>query len=102
MDYLKFLFHCVCYPFASGIWRHNSSLPATWKGYWAVEGTSDSAAADPHQGPSITLINPQSTSEKEYQDIYTMCSATLNGNRFSGEISLSARHPWGQGNLAQP
>jgi hypothetical protein len=48
------------------------SLPATWKGYSAVEDTWDSAAGDTSRGPAITLANPQSTSEKKYQDIYIM------------------------------
>jgi hypothetical protein len=55
------------------------SLPATWKGYSAVESTWDGGDnSGPHgyevseRGPEITLRNPQSTSSQPYQDIFIM------------------------------
>jgi hypothetical protein len=55
------------------------SLPKTWKGYSTVEGTwHDANNGGPHgdeileSGPEITIVNPQSTSAKQYQDIYIM------------------------------
>lgn len=55
------------------------SLPATWRGYSTVESTWDGYDDNgPHghevltRGPEITLVNPQSTPTKHYQDIYIM------------------------------
>jgi hypothetical protein len=55
------------------------SLPRTWRGYVTVEKTwTDANNSGPHgdqvleSGPRITIVNPQSTSAKQYQDIYIM------------------------------
>src|SRR5271165_2842894 len=55
------------------------SLPSTWKEYSTVEGTwSDADSRGPdgdgivESGPQITIVNPQSTEAKKYQDICIM------------------------------
>ncbi len=56
-------------------YRFTFSLPTTWKGYSTVEDTWTSAAGESDvsaSGPSITLVNPQSTPSKPYQDISIM------------------------------
>ena len=67
------------------------SLPATWKGYSVVEDTWDSVAGDTPKGPSITLTNPRSTSEKKYQDIYIMVFSHAQWDSLQrGEYAVSA------------
>jgi hypothetical protein len=67
------------------------SLPATWKGYSAVEGTWESAVGDTPKGPSITLTNPKSTSEKRYQDICIMVFNHAEWDSLQrGEFAVSA------------
>jgi hypothetical protein len=67
------------------------SLPATWKGYSAVEDTWNSVVGETPKGPSITLKNPQSTTEKEYQDIYIMVFSHAQWDSVQrGEFSVSA------------
>jgi hypothetical protein len=77
------------------------SLPATWKGCSAFEGTWDSAAGDPHQGPSVTLINPQSTSEKGYQDIYIMVFSHAQWESLQGGDFAVSAAPVGPGELGR-
>src|SRR5882672_1546241 len=55
------------------------SLPRTWRGYVTVEKTwTDANNSGPNgdqvleSGPQITIVKPQSTSAKQYQDIYIM------------------------------
>jgi hypothetical protein len=67
------------------------SLPATWKGYSAVEDTWESAVGDTPKGPSITLTNPKSTSEKRYQDICIMVFNHAEWDSLQrGEFAVSA------------
>jgi hypothetical protein len=74
---------------------HFRCLP-TWKGYSAVEGVRDSPLATLTKATSITLINPQSTSEKEHQEIYIMLFShaqweSLQGGDFA--VSAAAMRP---------
>ena len=73
------------------------SLPPTWKGYKVVEGTwADANNAGPHgealeHGPLITMVNPQSTSTKQYQDIYIMVFSHAQWKSIQqGELVVSA------------
>ncbi len=49
------------------------SLPRTWRGYSTVEDTWTSGGVGVSEtGPQITIVNPQSTSVRQYQDISIM------------------------------
>jgi hypothetical protein len=67
------------------------SLPATWRGYSVVEDTWESAAGATSKGPLITLKNPQSTSDKKYQDIYIMVFSPAQWDSLQrGDFGVSA------------
>ncbi len=77
------------------------SLPATWKGYSTFEDTWDSVEDDTPKGPSITLINPQSTWDRKYQDIYIMVFSHAQWDSLQrGEFAVSAA-PVGPGELGR-
>ena len=84
------------------------SLPKTWKGYSIVEGTWEGGDNDRPQGykvlergPSLIIVNPQSTSGKQYQDIYIMVFSHLQWDSLhQGKFSVSAG-PIGPGELGR-
>jgi hypothetical protein len=82
------------------------SLPATWKGYSAVEGTwGGGDNSGPHgyevseRGPEITLVNPNRPPQSRIRILSSWCSATLSGIPLSREISLSVQPLSGRENL---
>jgi hypothetical protein len=84
------------------------SLPTTWKGYSAVEGSWDGHDNNgPHgdevveRGPEITLVNPHSTPTKPYQDIYIMVFSHAQWDSLQqGKFVVSAA-PVGPGELGR-
>jgi hypothetical protein len=75
------------------------SLPGNVEGILGSRGYLGFRRCRPSPRPFYYLDQSSIDIGKGVSGHYIMCSATLNGNRFSGEISLSARHPWSQGNL---
>ena len=84
------------------------SLPTTWKGYSVRESTwNDANNSGPHgdevlgSGPSITLVNPQSTPAKPYQDIFIMVFTHAQWDSLQqGKFVVSAA-PVGPGELGR-
>jgi hypothetical protein len=84
------------------------SLPTTWKGYSAVEGTWDGGDNNGthgyevlERGPEITLVNSQSTPAKPYQDIYIMVFSHAQWDSLEqGNFFVSAA-PIGPGELGR-
>jgi len=66
-----------------------------------VEGTWDAADNGGPHGPEITLVNPQSTPAKQYQDIYIMVFSHAQWDSLQrGEFAVSAA-PVGPGELGR-